>query len=767
MGKGNSNNRQSCSKQFWKAGEYEGAPRNNRSNLDSSSTGGFDHARMHPKFLHSNATSHKWALGAFAELLDNALDEVHSGATYVNLDVLDNKKDGSKMLLVEDNGGGMDPEKMRKCMSLGYSEKSKMANTIGQYGNGFKTSTMRLGADVIVFSRSDRTQSIGLLSYTFLRSTAKEDIVVPMLDYERRRGTATWNKMLRSSRENWNKSLETILEWSPFEREQDLDHQFYMMKTQGTRIIIYNLWEDDEGNLELDLDSERHDIQMRGVNRDEKNIKMAEQYPNSRHFLTYRHSLRSYAAILYLRLPTYFRIILRGKDVEHHNIVNDLMWSEQVTYRPKPIEKEETCTTKKSKKEKKDTNMVTEITIGFVKDAKNHLDVQGFNVYHKNRLITPFWRVWNAAGSDGRGVIGVVEADFINPAHDKQGFEHTILLDRLKQKLIDTQKAYWSTNCHNIGYAPRRNVKAINEEREAEVAKSGSHRPVSDSKSDKSSTRKRPVLDSNPDKSSSCKRPLPYLNVHKFPPHKSQKISSDKSPNGNVNVNVNVHKKNTVQTNTKSSIHRPESVGGLSSSKPHANVHKPSSAAAKTSSDKQVVGSSTDKAKKNSARNKDEVIHPSHMEEDTQSDQESTRCGGTNSPPATGSKSKGTDCNGGCSLSKGNLSIVEQPRKENQGNVGADLPCSLSKGDLSMEQPRKENQGNVGADSPCDRCKSLDTQLEKANERMEQLNKEYESLIDIFAEERERRDNEENNLKKKLREASNTIQELRDKLQIE
>lgn len=25
--------------------------------------GGFDHVRVHPKFLHSNATSHKWSLG--------------------------------------------------------------------------------------------------------------------------------------------------------------------------------------------------------------------------------------------------------------------------------------------------------------------------------------------------------------------------------------------------------------------------------------------------------------------------------------------------------------------------------------------------------------------------------------------------------------------------------------------------------------------------------------------------------------------------------
>ena len=31
--------------------------------------------------------------------------------------------------------------------------------------------------------------------------------------------------------------------------------------------------------------------------------------------------------------------------------------------------------------------MVATVTVGVVKDAKAHIDVQGFNVYHKNRLI--------------------------------------------------------------------------------------------------------------------------------------------------------------------------------------------------------------------------------------------------------------------------------------------------------------------------------------------------------------------------------------------
>lgn len=29
-------------------------------------------------------------------------------------------------------------------------------------------------------------------------------------------------------------------------------------------------------------------------------------------------------------------MILRGKDVEHHNIVNDMMMTKEVTYRPQP-----------------------------------------------------------------------------------------------------------------------------------------------------------------------------------------------------------------------------------------------------------------------------------------------------------------------------------------------------------------------------------------------------------------------------------------------
>ncbi|CAH8389946.1 unnamed protein product [Eruca vesicaria subsp. sativa] len=397
------------SRQFWKAGDdKEDEPVPRYCSNDAA-------VRVHPQFLHANATSHKWALGALAELLDNSLDEVCNGATYVHVNSATNQKDGkSSILIVEDNGGGMDPGRFRECLSLGYSRKRNMPNKVGQYGNGFKTSTMRLGADAIVFSRcqgtngNKTTQSIGMLSYTFLYETRKCEAIVPTVDFEL--VDNAWKEITYNSTDDWFDNLETIVKWSPFSTQQELFDQFNFLEDQGTRIVIYNLWEDDEGKLELDFDTDPHDIQLRGVNRDEKNIEMAKTYPNSRHFLTYRHSLR-------VRAFMFLNTVLM-------------------------------CELKCS--------LTTDLKLGFVKDAHHHIDIQGFNVYHKNRLIKPFWRVWNAAGSDGRGVIGLVEANFIQPAHNKQGFERTVVLAKLESRLLQLQKNYWSSRCQEIGYAPRR-----------------------------------------------------------------------------------------------------------------------------------------------------------------------------------------------------------------------------------------------------------------------------------------------------------------------
>lgn len=114
-------------RQFWKSGDYVVAQRN----PDADAPGGRNRLRINPRFLHSNATSHKWAFGAIAELLDNAIDEVNTGATFVRVNEFTNPRDGSSSLLIQDDGGGMDPEALRRCMSFGFSDKQSDA-LIGQ-----------------------------------------------------------------------------------------------------------------------------------------------------------------------------------------------------------------------------------------------------------------------------------------------------------------------------------------------------------------------------------------------------------------------------------------------------------------------------------------------------------------------------------------------------------------------------------------------------------------------------------------------------------
>ncbi|KAL6841990.1 hypothetical protein ACP4OV_028190 [Aristida adscensionis] len=674
----------SVSRQFWKAGDYDGKPWLLENEAAQHSDSGMEHVRVHPKFLHSNATSHKWALGALAELLDNSVDEVANGATYVNIDMIENKKDGTRMLLVQDNGGGMNPDKMRHCMSLGYSAKSKFKNTIGQYGNGFKTSTMRLGADVLVFSRSRGnegtsshkrpTQSIGMLSYTFLRSTSKEDIIVPMIDYERNQA---WKTKVRTTWADWHMSLETIKEWSPYSTEAELLQEFGSIGDHGTRIVIYNLWENDEGGLELDFDADVNDIQIRGANRDQKKIQKAKQFPNSKHFFTYRHSLRK---------------------IEHHNIISNLMHKKQLKYKPV-----------KADGLPKDTEMVANVTIGFVKDAKHHIDIQGFNVYHKNRLIkVPFWRVWAAAGSGGRGIIGVLEVNFVEPAHDKQDFERTNSLSRLEARLIRMQKKYWSDNRHRIGYG-------INH-----------------------------VTTNSGTGSSADDTVLPRTG----PNYLRRLGSADTSYSGSRNGNM------------KTSMPSPRMSKSAVPQRQFSSITVAQQRAAESS---RAIGSRT-----------------SVLDCDTcGAEIAGTPTRSTSYIPRTPQKSS---CNENFSLLPSASGLKRSERiatrcqlKEANVTGYRDGQSTVDHGDI-IKQLKDENASlkerilmvkeSLSRELQIEQDKnvSLIKSIEDLEKKLETANKEQEALIEIFADERNRRDLEEENLRKKLREASSTIQDLMEQL---
>ncbi|KAL7221163.1 hypothetical protein ACSBR1_023170 [Camellia fascicularis] len=420
-------------RQFWKAGNYDTGQ-----GYKTQLKNGKNHLRVHPMFLHSNATSHKWAFGAIAELLDNAVDEIQNGATFVVIDKTTNPRDGNPALLIQDDGGGMDPETIRRCMSFGFSDK-KMKSAIGQYGNGFKTSSMRLGADVVVFTRHLRertlTQSVGLLSYTFLRQTGHDRIVVPLVDYEFNESTTKLEPILSYGKEHFSSNLSVLLQWSPYPTEEIMLKQFDDIGNHGTKIVIYNLWLNDNGDMELDFDLDAEDIR---VIADPKLLQTGcrpNQVSDQHIANLYHYSLRVYSSILYLRVPQSFKIVLRGRVVEHHNIANDLKFPEFILYKPHGGNMEAVVT-----------------TIGFLKEAPR-VNIHGFNVYYKNRLILPFWRVVKeTTSSRGRGIVGVLEANFVEPTHNKQDFEKTSLFQKLEARLKEMTLEYWNFHCGLIGY---------------------------------------------------------------------------------------------------------------------------------------------------------------------------------------------------------------------------------------------------------------------------------------------------------------------------
>ncbi|MED6136474.1 hypothetical protein PIB30_118279 [Stylosanthes scabra] len=107
-------------------------------------------------------------------------------------------------------------------------------------------------------------------------------------------------------------------------------------------------------------------------------------------------------------------------------------------------------------------------------------------------------------------------------------------------------------------------------------------------------------------------------------------------------------------------------------------------------------------------------------------------------------------------VSESDTLSLEKLREEN---------CELKK---RLERKEEEILGEVleALKYEKERCKSLETQLRDAEKRIEDLNKEQENLIDVFSEERDRRDAQEKSLRKKLQDASNTIQELLDKVRL-
>ncbi|XP_055003508.1 ATPase MORC2 isoform X4 [Sorex araneus] len=252
-------------------------------------------AQLTFEYLHTNSTTHEFLFGALAELVDNARD-----ADATRIDIYAERREdlrGGFMLCFLDDGAGMDPSDAASVIQFGKSAKRTPESTqIGQYGNGLKSGSMRIGKDFILFTKKEDTMTCLFLSRTFHEEEGIDEVIVPL---------PTWNARTRDpvtdNVEKFAIETELIYKYSPFHNEEEVMNQFMKIPgDSGTLVIIFNLKLMDNGEPELDITSNPKDIQM------------AETSPEGTK--PERHSFRAYAAVLYI--DPRMRIFIHGHKVQ-------------------------------------------------------------------------------------------------------------------------------------------------------------------------------------------------------------------------------------------------------------------------------------------------------------------------------------------------------------------------------------------------------------------------------------------------------------------
>ncbi|XP_062508579.1 ATPase MORC2A-like isoform X2 [Corticium candelabrum] len=454
----------------------------------ASRYGSLSRAQLSIEYLHTNSTTHEFLFGALAELVDNSRD---AQATKINIyTVRDDTLRGGRILCFLDDGDGMDPDEAADIIKFGNSSKrAAETNLIGQYGNGLKSGSMRIGKDLILFTKRDSTMTCLFLSRTFHDKERLKEVIVPLPSWD----TRTQRPLVRTPAEEERRQLEInlILRHSPFHTEKDLLDQFNAIDSpSGTLVMIYMLKLLDSGQPELDLVSDPTDIRLSDESDD------VERLPIE------RRSFRAYTSILYNNPK--MKIYIQGSKVASRRLQHCLYKPRMYQFTSKRFKtrseqdaakaEQQAKLAEEKAREMEDAARLAQASLSTLSDkdgrvavrqaqtaasnARNEADLLnkiwqskqkalkhpktlsftfGFNlnnrgqdgmfVYNCSRLIKMYDR--GAALLEGdsqyRGIVGVVDIPYVvlEPTHNKQDFADAKEYRHLLKALSDHLCQYW------------------------------------------------------------------------------------------------------------------------------------------------------------------------------------------------------------------------------------------------------------------------------------------------------------------------------------
>uniref|UniRef100_A0A1A8RMR5 Bromodomain-containing protein 8 n=1 Tax=Nothobranchius rachovii TaxID=451742 RepID=A0A1A8RMR5_9TELE len=448
-----------------------------------SSYSSLSRAQLTFEYLHTNSTTHEFLFGALAELVDNSRD-----ASATRIDIYTEKRSelrGGFMLCFLDDGIGMDPMEATQVIQFGKSSKRSPESThIGQYGNGLKSGSMRIGKDFILFTKKENTLTCLFLSRTFHEEEGLDEVIVPLPSWDLKT-----KEPLTSDPEKYAIETELIFKYSPFKNEHQLMEQFNKIdSSSGTLVIIYNLKLMDNGDPELDVETDHQDILMagtplEGVKPERRSFRAytAVLYidPRMRIFIqghkvrTKRLSCCLYKPRVYKYTSTRFktraeqevkkadhlskiaeekareaeskRVAMEarlGDDLskESRTILRKVQDSAMMLRRDADIRKRNLEAKQKALKEPKDLSFIFGVNI-------EQRDLDGMFVYNCSRLIKMYEKTGPQleGGMACGGVVGVVDVPYLilEPTHNKQDFADAKEYRHLLKAMGEHLAQYW------------------------------------------------------------------------------------------------------------------------------------------------------------------------------------------------------------------------------------------------------------------------------------------------------------------------------------
>jgi len=386
---------------------------------------------LSPEYLDRVSHAHDWVFGAIAELVDNSID---SGAKKVKITLSDSPNTG--YLAITDDGGGMDPHELANMLSFGYTSKVS-SHKIGQFGVGFKSGSMRIGSDVLIFTKKNNTYSLAFLSRTFLKG--KSRIETPII---------AWNeeKKLVSDHDTSSRVLEVLSQYSWVKSSQTIGHNFdtHLGHTHsGTHIVIYGLKHSPApSHTELRVVRElqkytwadgQEDIHIHEDLRFHKQNERVEPLPLD-------YSLKTYLELLYFKSPA-TQITIGSSPIEIEPL-----------HRRLGLKKRKQYEWKLSRPGKKP--LAHTVVCGISASARSQGQC-GVFVYHRNRLVKSYMPLGWQLRPDNElaGCLVYLEAHSkaLNPTHNKQGFHTDYAYDSLKKGVAELIKKYWMQHDANYG----------------------------------------------------------------------------------------------------------------------------------------------------------------------------------------------------------------------------------------------------------------------------------------------------------------------------